>query len=151
MKWKSVRTIEAIALGSLLHDIGKMKLDKRIREKDVEHLTDAEYIQYKRHPAYGVELLQKCDGVNESVIQIVYQHHELMDGTGFPNSLSGTKIYPLAKVVCLADAFVHSMLKKRLTPLDTLKELISDRRQVFKYDPLIVKAFITCFIKVEEK
>ena len=151
LKWKSSRTIEAIALGSLLHDIGKLKLDKKIRDKSRHELTQAEFLQYQKHPEYGVSLLQKWEGINESVLQIIYQHHEFMGGDGFPNKLSGSKIYPLAKVVCLADHFSHEMLKKKLNPISTLKELISNKAEVFRFDPLIVKALITCFIKTDEK
>ena len=151
LKWKSSRTIEALALGGLLHDIGKLKLDRKIRDKDEESLTEMERIQFRKHPQYGVELLQKCEGITEAVLQIVYQHHELIDGTGYPGHLSGGKIYPLAKVVNLADAFTYEMLKKKTSPIVTLKSMISNSKQVLKYDPVIVKALITCFIKSDEK
>lgn len=152
LKWKSNRTVEALALGGLLHDIGKLKLDRKVREKNVESMTEIERIQYRRHPQYGVELLQKCEGITEAVLQIVYQHHELADGTGFPGNLSGNKIYPLAKVVNLADLFSHEMIKKKTSPIATLKAMISDPKLMLKYDPLIVKALITCFIiKTDDK
>jgi response regulator RpfG family c-di-GMP phosphodiesterase len=151
LNWKSARTVETLGLGGLLHDIGKMKIDRKIREKAESLLTDAEMVQYRKYPAYGAELLQKCEGISEAVVQIVYQHRELMPGTGFPNKLSGAKIYPLAKVVCLAAAFSQDMVTKQLTPMNTLKELISNRNRVFNYDPALVKALISCFIKPEEK
>ena len=151
LNWKSSRTIEAVALGGLIHDIGKLKLDRKIRSKKVSELTDFELAQYKRHPELGADLLQNCPGISESVIQIVYQHHEFMGGDGFPNKLSGGKIYPLAKVVGLANAFVHDMIELNTNPLDTIKALISNRNKVLRFDPIIVKALISSFIKSEEK
>jgi HD-GYP domain-containing protein (c-di-GMP phosphodiesterase class II) len=147
LEWSSQRTIELVAFASLLHDIGMLKLPQDIRESEVDQLNPEQFEKYKEHPKMGSEMLQQYPLVSESVRQIVYQHHEYVNGEGFPNGLTGIKTYPLAKIVALANEFANCLTKKRIPPLQVLKEFISDRQKIMKFDPLAVKALVQGFIR----
>ncbi len=147
LEWSTQRTVEMIAFGSFLHDIGMLKLPPDIKEIEQESMTVEQLIKFKQHPVLGFEMLQKYPLVPEPVRQITYQHHEFINGAGFPHGITGIKIYPLAKVVSLADGFADYISIKKTSPIAGLKELIQDRNEIAKYDPLIVKALAKSFIK----
>jgi putative nucleotidyltransferase with HDIG domain len=147
LEWASSRTVELIAFGSLLHDIGKLKLPESIRGKNVDELDQKELEKYQEHPKIGAEMLQQYPIITEPIRQIVYQHHEYVNGEGFPNGLTGMKIYPLAKVVALSDELANLIVKTKTPPIQGLRELIPDREKIVRYDPLIVKALVKGFIK----
>lgn len=149
LKWESERTINAIAVASLLHDIGMSSLPDEIRHIPPEDMTKEQFEIYQRHPVYGAEILQNFSKISAPVIQIVLQHHE-KNGRGFPNQLSDVKIYPLAKLVSLSDHYVRVLLKARTTPVKGLKVFLADRYEILQYDPELVKALIKCFIKDDE-
>lgn len=146
LNWATRRTIEIISFGALLHDIGKLRLPEELKLKEEEDLSAHELKIFQTHPAQGAEMLQSSTLISEPIKQIVYQHHELITGEGFPNQLTGIKIYPLAKVVTLADNFAHSIAKNKEPPLKALETFISDRHNIIKFDPLAIKALIKGFI-----
>ncbi len=145
LDWATNRTIETVAMAGLLHDIGKLKLPSELRTLSAELMNPAQFDIYVKHPSFGEEMLRNYACVSEPVRQIIYQHHETIDGSGFPNGLSGIKIYPLAKVVALADTFSKSLMEKNMTPLEGLKDFFSNRDTLLKYDPLVIKALIKGF------
>lgn len=147
LDWTSERTLQSIAFGSLFHDIGKLKLRPELQNKPSHLMTKDELSEYMLHPQFGVDLLEGIDGVNQATKQIVYQHHEYMDGLGFPNQLTLTKIYPLAKVVITANLFANHITKNKSTALDGLRTFILDKKQIAKHDPEIIRALINSFIK----
>ena len=151
MEWDSPRSIQAIVLGALVHDIGMTKLPEEIWETPQNKLNQAQYQIYTKHTQWGMELLQGISNVPEAVIQIVYQHHETSDGLGFPNELSSTKIYPLAKVVTLADQFARTIVEKNVPPYACLPAFITDPINIKKFDSDHLKAFIKCFLKANKK
>jgi putative nucleotidyltransferase with HDIG domain len=108
--WTSPLTVEPLTRGAFMHDIGFRELPAHIREKDKAKMTPDELALYQQHPALGVELLQSFQIVGSEAIRIVQDHHELPNGTGFPGKLKGEKIFPLAKVVSLADVIAHEMI-----------------------------------------
>ena len=147
MDWSSQRTIELVAFGSLLHDIGKLKLPERLRGKRSDEMSPEEFELYKKHPQFGAEMLQQYPIITEPIRQIVYQHHEYVNGEGFPNGLPGIKIYPLAKFVALADDFTNILFKFQTTPIEGLRKFIPDRRITSRHDPQILKSLVQGFIR----
>jgi len=146
LDWASPKTVEMVAMGGMLHDLGKIKLPLGVVGSDPEKLTGELRMQYESHARKGAEMLENCSFVSESVRQIVYQHHETYDGDGFPNGLTGSKIYPPAKIVGLANLFAGLMRQKHQSPLQALREFIPDHRMTAKYDPSIIKALVMAFI-----
>ncbi|KMT22740.1 HD-GYP domain-containing protein [Clostridium cylindrosporum] len=93
-----------LGIGTILHDIGKMRIPHNILNKDGK-LTDEEFQEMKRHPEYGYEILQKVDRISERAKSIVLQHHERIDGTGYPYAVKGDKISAYAKIACISDVY----------------------------------------------
>lgn len=147
LDWATKRTIQIIAIGALLHDIGKLKLPENIREKDREDLSIDDIILYDQHPRLGYELLDSNPGISESIKQIVFQHHETNDGLGYPTGLNSHKIFPMAKIVGLADHFSHILIKNKLSPSAGLRKMVEEGNFTYKYDSDIIKALFQAFMK----
>jgi len=82
-----------LAVGGLLHDIGKLSVLLEIRGKPAG-LTDAEYMAVKRHPEAGRRLLDELGGFSPTVRDLVFDHHERLDGNGYPRGLSEEDLRP---------------------------------------------------------
>ena len=93
-----------LATGAILHDLGKTKIDPAIINKK-GRLTSEEYAEMKLHTIYGSEMLKKNYSIPDTVVNIVEQHHERMDGGGYPYGLEGSRISKFAKVVCICDVY----------------------------------------------
>ena len=90
-------------LGGFLHDIGKISIPDHILGKRGS-LTDAEYEVVKTHPGIGAVLIQEHP-LGDLALTAVHQHHERIDGRGYPDRLQGDQISPIARIVSIADAF----------------------------------------------
>ena len=139
-----------LATGAFLHDIGKIVLEQLNCHKD--YSTNQKL--YKEHPELGYLMLQKCKIISPTESQIVYQHHENQDGTGFPLELMGQnkppttftvrdgkkQIFRLAEICSVADAYDRMVLnpydEEQLTPRDVIKKLISMAGTIFNSDVL---------------
>jgi putative nucleotidyltransferase with HDIG domain len=144
-EWQSKTTIECTALACLFHDIGKMALPEEFLKLKIEDMNEDQLEVYKTHVEKGYELLDGNPLLNNSVKQIVLQHHEYFDGTGFPYGKKGTKILTLANIVCLADDFTHIIQDEELKPVEALKELLERREQLKRYNSQVVENLIKVF------
>lgn len=90
------------SLGCLLHDIGKTQISNTILKKP-GRLTKDEFEEIKKHPLYGYELL--AGSVSDTTLDIILNHHERYNGTGYPNGLNGAHISDNAKMAILADVY----------------------------------------------
>ncbi|MGI2066003.1 HD-GYP domain-containing protein [Shewanella sp. MF08487] len=93
-----------IALGSLFHDIGKLKIPEAIRRKHGA-LTPQETNFIQMHPNFGFDMLNRCGLFPKEVLNIVLHHHEFVDGSGFPDGLTGNKIPITTQIVSLANDY----------------------------------------------
>ena len=100
----SAAEIKTIGMGALFHDIGKLKIPSQILRKTTE-LTGPEFNLLKMHTKYGVELVGLTDTFPLEAWPIIEQHHELIDGSGYPKGLKEAEIDKLARVVCVVNAF----------------------------------------------
>ncbi|MEI7555209.1 HD domain-containing phosphohydrolase [Candidatus Chlorohelix sp.] len=103
--------IRNIYLGGLFHDIGKISVPDKILHK-ANDLTTEEYKEMSYHPEIGARILGRVEGLEESAI-IIAQHHERLDGSGYPYGLKGDEIILGARIVGIADAF-DDMTSKRV-------------------------------------
>ncbi len=94
--------LENIYLGGLLHDFGKTRIDPKYFEDENSTNYDKAMLA---HPELGKTTLMARTEVPEEVLRIVAEHHERHDGKGYPNGIKGGKIYDLAKIVSIANAF----------------------------------------------
>ena len=100
----SARQRRDLEFGSLLHDIGKLRVPKEIINKP-GRLTEAEWEVIRRHPADGQAMLDRVGGTLSDIGRIVRAHHERVDGGGYPDGLRGDQIPLEARIICACDAF----------------------------------------------
>lgn len=103
MGWSN-EEIEGIYNGGLLHDIGKLIIDKTIINKD-KRLTDEEFTEMHRHPLTGYEILSRIKFPWKEIPKLARSHHERVNGSGYPDNLSGEDIPVGAKIMAIADTF----------------------------------------------
>ncbi|MEI6736999.1 MAG: HD-GYP domain-containing protein, partial [Pseudomonadota bacterium] len=103
--------LSQLGVVGLLLDIGKIRISRELLEKNAR-LTPEEFSEIKRHVKHSVDILNQTANVNPDVLEGVAQHHERMDGSGYPQGLSGNKISLYGKMAGIADAYV-AMTKKR--------------------------------------
>jgi len=119
--------IKDAAVAGLLHDIGKINIPDEILNKPAA-LTREEYNVMKTHPRLGYILLSQNKDVPKAVLDGVQYHHERVDGSGYPDSLSGNGIPILAKIVAIADVFsamtTKRVYKDAVSPFKVAKEMI---------------------------
>lgn len=124
--WESV--VE-MGKSGLFHDIGKLKISRDIIQKP-QALTSNEYEEIKKHPAAGHELLRAGNTASPEMLSGALEHHERMDGGGYPSGLKGSEISDAGKITALADVFDavssdRSYQRKR-SPLTALKVITED-------------------------
>jgi HD-GYP domain-containing protein (c-di-GMP phosphodiesterase class II) len=137
-------------MGGFLHDIGKIKIPNKILNK-VGRLTDEEFLEIQRHPVYGKDFLTQRGvkgpkGADVTLIRdVVYQHHENFDGTGYPSRLKGEEIQMLARVTSIADFFDAITTKRSYAEALSVEEALSlmKRSRGKKIDPKMFDRFMT--------
>ncbi|MGL4833595.1 MAG: HD-GYP domain-containing protein, partial [Shewanella sp.] len=107
------RELRDIAFGSLFHDIGKLKVPDVIRRKRLP-LTSHEANYLQMHPNFGYDMLNRSGLFPKEVLDIVLHHHEFIDGSGYPDGLTGHKIPLTTQIVSLANDY-----EKQLNGLET--------------------------------
>jgi putative nucleotidyltransferase with HDIG domain len=143
--WQSKVTIEAAAMACMFHDIGKMKLPPEYKELRPANMSPEQLEVYKTHPTLGAEVVEGNRLLANSIKQIILQHHENHDGTGFPNNVRGSKIFTLAAIVHLADDFAHDIVDNKQAPIIALKAILGNPERVVKYNSKILENFIKVF------
>jgi len=137
--------IEGIRMAGIIHDLGKISIPAEILSKPTR-LTDIEFSLIKTHPQEGHDILQGID-FSWPIAQIVNQHHERLDGSGYPNGLSEEEILLEAKIIAVADV-VEAMATHRpyraALGLDKALNEITKNRIKF-YDPDVVDACLKLF------
>lgn len=133
----------ALGLGSLLHDIGIALIPADILDKQAP-LTEDERTAMELHTLYGFRLLSKISDIPKSVLKIVYCHHERMDGSGYPQKLSESKIDQLVRVVSITSVY-EALTRERqyratLSPDSAIRYIYSSGRRMF--DAELVEQFI---------
>jgi putative nucleotidyltransferase with HDIG domain len=104
-----------LVMAGLLHDIGKIKIDKNIISK-TSMFDAAEMRIIKKHPLYGHEILCEIDGISDKIRDAVYSHHEKINGSGYPRGLRGEEIGPFARLLSICDIYDAMMANKVYRP-----------------------------------
>ncbi len=137
--------VEGIRIASLLHDIGKIGIPAEILSKP-GHLTKNEYTLVQDHPRIGWEILKNID-FSWPVADFVLQHHERMDGSGYPGGLRGSTILIEARIIAVADVVEamtsHRPYRASLGATRALQEVLQHRSTL--YDSSVVDAFLEVF------
>jgi putative nucleotidyltransferase with HDIG domain len=93
-----------LATGGLLHDVGKMSIPYEVLNKP-GRLTTEEFAVMKGHVTASMAYLERCQNIPKGIITIAAQHHETLDGTGYPHNLSGNQLDELARMASIIDVF----------------------------------------------
>jgi HD-GYP domain-containing protein (c-di-GMP phosphodiesterase class II) len=129
-----------LAVGGLLHDIGKLSVALEILNKPGK-LTDEEFAAIKRHPGDGRRLLDELGGFPEGVRELVSDHHERLDGSGYPRGLKGHELSietRILAVVDVYDALVSDRVYRAAWSPDRAFALLED--EAHAYDQTVVAA-----------
>lgn len=136
--------IVQLGIGALLHDIGKADIPDRLL-RQTGGLTLAEQAIVQEHVARGVAMGRKL-GLAPEALTVIAQHHESVDGSGYPLHLSSEKISLLAKIVSIANTYDNLCNPpnplKAMTPHEALSQMYAQQRERFEAGPL--STFIRC-------
>lgn len=139
-----VAVVGALGMGALMHDIGHKEIPDKILRK-TEPLTQAERNFYELHCQYGVDIGKRLQ-LPATALTIIREHHEMVDGTGFPAKLKGDSIHLLSRIVAIADYYDElcnpTVIAHALTPHEALSLMFARLRT--KFDPKILQVFIRC-------
>jgi putative nucleotidyltransferase with HDIG domain len=134
----------SLGMGALFHDVGLAQVPDRILLK-TEPLSRHEREFREMHSEYGVRML-KDSGLSTEALLVVAQHHELIDGSGYPGHLKGPAIHPLARIVALVNQYDNlcnpAQIDQAMTPYEALSYLYAHQRS--KYDLEYLQRLIRC-------
>jgi len=133
--------IEMLETAALVHDIGKLSVPAEILTK-VGSLTELEYALIKEHPQNSYDIL-KGIAFDAPIANLVLQHHERMDGSGYPSGLAGDAIMYPARILAVADVVEAMATHRPYRPALGLEAAIAELREHSeKYDPDVVSALV---------
>lgn len=140
-----------LEFGSLLHDIGKLRVSNEIINKPGK-LSEAEWAIVRRHPVDGQEMLSRVGGALEQVGAIVRAHHERVDGGGYPDGLKGDEIPMESRIICVCDAYSAMTTDRSYRPAMPRAEAIAELRRCAgqQFDVQVVEALIRIVERTSE-
>jgi putative nucleotidyltransferase with HDIG domain len=135
--------MEKLAAGCLLHDIGKILLDKKILNKEEKHSPEeTEYI--KSHTTLGYEVLKKCVSLTELSRIVSLYHHESMDGSGYPTGALAGELHEFIRIVAIANTYDELISdqnrRQRWSANQAVNYLIENAET--KFDTKLVSVFV---------
>jgi HD-GYP domain-containing protein (c-di-GMP phosphodiesterase class II) len=137
------RFLSSLGAGALLHDLGKLAVDAVITRKEGSLSAD-EWAEMREHPVYGAEQAARLQGLDRSCIVIIYEHHQRLDGSGYPLPAPGKRQHLSSRIVAIADAY-DAMTSKRSysaarLPDEAMGVLVHGAGSAF--DPSLVRLFV---------
>ncbi len=135
-----------IGVAGLLHDMGKSKIPLEVLNKPAK-LTTEEFEIMKQHSVYGYQILNEKEGFSAQIALAVLQHHEKMNGKGYPMGVTGERISPYAKILSVVDVYdalvTERPYKKAMTQRDAIELLMSMTEDL---DINVMRSFLTSVI-----
>ena len=142
---------DELELVAMLHDIGKISVDKKILTK-TEKLTEEEWGEIKKHPEVGYRIANATSGLSH-IAEYILCHHEHWDGTGYPLGLSGTDIPLLSRIITIVDSYdamtQDRAYRKALSREVAIKEILDHKGTQF--DPVIADLFVDQVLQKEDE
>ncbi len=131
------KTLLELGFGAFLHDIGKMQIPDSVLNKP-GRLDPDEMEIMRKHPEFGIEIVDGSERIPDSSRNVIYSHHERLDGSGYIEGVSGPEINPLTHIVSVCDTYdaiiSHRPYKYANSPLDATAELYRTRGRFFDAD-----------------
>jgi putative nucleotidyltransferase with HDIG domain len=135
--------LKEAGLAGLLHDVGKMMIPDEVLNKPGK-LTDEEFEAVKQHPRKGWEMLQGSSDITAIALDVCLHHHERVDGTGYPERISGDKLSLFARMGAVCDVYdaltSNRCYKNGWEPADTIRKMAEWRNGHF--DERVFQAFV---------
>lgn len=133
--------LKLLTLAGLLHDVGKLKIPKEIIAKP-SGLTDEEFQIIRSHPKYGFDIL-KGKNLDKRVARVALQHHERIDGSGYPMGLESDDLDKFSKIIAIADVYdamtANRVYREGICPFTVIETFEKDRHL---YDPGVLYLFL---------
>lgn len=139
----------SLLIGGIYHDVGKTSIDKAILDKPTK-LTEAEFTEIKKHPIYSATALKTATYIPSVITNIASQHHEKLDGSGYPFGLQYNQIQPLTKIITVADIFDACTSSRVYHAARTSQEgfnILTDCVKRQEVDKLLVQALRKALVK----
>jgi HD-GYP domain-containing protein (c-di-GMP phosphodiesterase class II) len=137
------RFLSSLGVGALLHDIGKMSIDREIIHKSGP-LTSEEWVEVRRHPVFGAETAALTPGLDRASILCILEHHRRLDGTGYPRGGTDRPQHLTSRIVAVADGF-DAMTSRRSYSGARLQDeavRVLAKNAGTALDPMLVRLFI---------
>lgn len=135
--------LKSLCLGAILHDIGKIFIPPKILNKE-DKLTEEEYEIVKTHTIKGFDYLKDYYDIPPTARIIALQHHEQVDGKGYPKGLKGDDIYKLSKIVAITDVYdaltSDRPFRKAFSPNEAIEYIMANGNIKFDYE--FVRKFV---------
>jgi putative nucleotidyltransferase with HDIG domain len=137
--------VEQIRISGFVHDLGKISVPAEILSKP-GRLSELEMNIIREHPTHGYEILQDVES-GWDLAEIVYQHHERLDGSGYPRGLKGEEIRLEARILSVADVVEAMASYRPYRPAVGLKEALEEieTKSGVLYDPEVVRVCLELF------
>ncbi|MCE9792257.1 HD-GYP domain-containing protein [Shewanella indica] len=137
--------LRQLAIGGILHDIGKIKVDNKILHKPGK-LTPEEFEHMKLHQVHAIEIMEQAKGLSQVSKDVCLMHHEKLDGRGYPQGLTGDALPLHGRMSCIVDIYdaltATRCYKEAMSPAAAFKILLS--LTPFHLDESLVYEFIRC-------
>ncbi|MCP4632809.1 MAG: HD domain-containing protein [candidate division Zixibacteria bacterium] len=131
-----------LGLGALLHDVGMTIVPQVIRSK-TDKLTDREYIMIRKHVSWGANILEESKFLSKKALIPIWQHHERIDGNGYPFRIRGDELDLFGKISAITVVFdalnTNRPYRKAISSFPALKEMISIKGA---FDPKVLTVFV---------
>jgi HD-GYP domain-containing protein (c-di-GMP phosphodiesterase class II) len=143
--------LQDLGRGALFHDVGKRKVPAEVICKK-GGLDESEWAIMKRHPLFGLQILNEFPDINDNIKACVFEHHENHIGNGYPQGLKGEDIHPMARIVALTDTYDALTTKRSynvpMSPAEALtlmKEKLAGR-----FDPKLLETMYAVLFKIKK-
>lgn len=145
----SEEELEILRISGLLHDVGKIGIADDILLKPGP-LTQLEYKRIKKHPSYGVNILEYCENFKDA-LTVIEHHHERVDGKGYPHGLKKDEIPYLSKILTVVDAYQAMVSNRPYRESISKKAALAELKHCAgtQFDPEIVNVFLNIHNKIE--
>jgi HD-GYP domain-containing protein (c-di-GMP phosphodiesterase class II) len=145
-EWNSQTIFETFTMASLLHDIGKTKLPPELMSKKLHEMTKEEEALWRTHPQLSVDILETSSMITQPVKQIILQHHEASDGSGFPFGVRDSNILTSSKILIFVNDFVDLITEKKINPIEGVRIVLGNKDLTKKYNGLVLENFTKIFM-----
>ncbi len=139
------QVLREVAVGALLHDVGTLKVSPHILNK-TSKLNEEEYNEIKKHVEYSREILEQTEGISGKSIMTACEHHERIDGSGYPKGLKGDEISPVGQAIAIVDTYdalsTKRCYRRKIPPTQALHMIYEMSDTHFNRD--LVQKFIRC-------